>query len=245
MEGIHGRILSVDLTTQTFLIENPSEAVYRDALGGKGLGSFLLFQHNPAGIDPFDPENRLIFAAGPVTGSGIWGSSRYGVFTKSPQTGLFAESYAGGINDHKVEGCFEDSTGKPDVAIRALRKPVFQEKVDYLFGLDSSGVAKTVVSSIPQMKTPLIITHAATPDFMHWGFSARPVLMTILGGSGIFFGPLLGAALFFGLEQVIIHFTENWMIFLGLILIPVVLFFPRGIPGTLVTWIRKKRETAP
>ena len=72
----------------------------------------------------------------------------------------------------------------------------------------------------------------ATPDFLHWSFSSRPVLMTILGGSGIFFGPLFGAAIFFRLEQVITNYTENWMIFLGLILIPVVLFFPHGILGS-------------
>ena len=82
----------------------------------------------------------------------------------------------------------------------------------------------------------------ATPDILHWGFSARPVLMTVLGGSGIFFGPLFGAAIFFGLEQLITDLTENWMIFLGFILIPVVIFFPRGILGSLVHWIRTRTK---
>ena len=85
----------------------------------------------------------------------------------------------------------------------------------------------------------------ATPDFMHWGFSARPVLMTILGGSGVFLGPVFGAAIFFILEQVITDLTENWMIFLGIILIPVVLFFPKGILGTLVDWMRQKVGAQP
>lgn len=91
--------------------------------------------------------------------------SAYGQFAKKgAQLATDEINAAGGINGHKVEAFFEDSTGKPDVAIRAIRKLVFQEKVDFLVGLDSSGVAKTVVPSIPQMKTPLIITHAATPD---------------------------------------------------------------------------------
>lgn len=91
--------------------------------------------------------------------------SAYGQFAKKGAELAVAEiNAAGGINGNKVEAFFEDSTGKPDVAIRALRKLVFQEKVDFLIGLDSSGVAKTVVPSIPQMKTPLMITHAATPD---------------------------------------------------------------------------------
>ena len=91
--------------------------------------------------------------------------SAYGQFAKKgAELAVDEINAAGGINGHQVEAYFEDSTGKPDVAIRVLRKLVFQEKVDFLIGLDSSGVANTVVPSIPQMKTPLIITHAATPD---------------------------------------------------------------------------------
>jgi len=85
----------------------------------------------------------------------------------------------------------------------------------------------------------------ATPDILHWGFSSRPVLMTVLGGSGIFFGPLFGAAIFFGLEQLITSMTENWMIFLGIILVPVVIFFPHGILGTLMDWMRTRTKRAP
>jgi branched-chain amino acid transport system substrate-binding protein len=89
----------------------------------------------------------------------------YGQFAKQgAQLAVDEINAAGGINGHMVVAYFEDSTGKSDVAIRVIRKLVFQEKVDFLIGLDSSGVAKTVVPSIPQMKTPLIITHAATPD---------------------------------------------------------------------------------
>jgi len=82
----------------------------------------------------------------------------------------------------------------------------------------------------------------ATPDFMHWSYSARPVLMTILGGSGVFFGPAFGAAVFFLLEQAITQLTDNWMIFLGAILIPVVIFFPRGILGTLAHYREQHRS---
>ena len=89
----------------------------------------------------------------------------YGQFAKEgAQLAVDEINKAGGINGRQVEAYFEDSTGKPEVAIRAIRKLVFQEEVDCLIGLDSSGVANTVAPSIPQFKTPLIITHAATPD---------------------------------------------------------------------------------
>jgi aldehyde:ferredoxin oxidoreductase len=65
-------------------------------LGGKGLATHFLLQHDPPQVDPLSPENHLIIATGPVTDTAIWGSCRHGVFTKSPQTGYYSESYSGG-----------------------------------------------------------------------------------------------------------------------------------------------------
>lgn len=89
----------------------------------------------------------------------------YGQFAKQgAELAIDEINSKGGILGRKVEGIFEDSTGKPDVAARAMRKLVYQDGVDCLIGLDSSGVAKSVVPLLKEMKTPLIITHAATPD---------------------------------------------------------------------------------
>ncbi len=78
-----------------------------------------------------------------------------------------------------------------------------------------------------------LFNNMATPEFMHWSFSAKPVIMSVIGGTGVFLGPLFGAGVFFILEQIIIQFTENWMFFLGIVLVPIVLFFPEGVFGTL------------
>lgn len=96
MDGFYGRILKVDVTRKQFKIEPVEDAVFLHILGGKGLASKLLYDFNPPGVDPLAPENCLIFATGPATGSPVWGGCRYGVFTKSPQTGFYAESYSGG-----------------------------------------------------------------------------------------------------------------------------------------------------
>ncbi len=89
----------------------------------------------------------------------------YGLFAKhGAEMAIDEINQSGGILGQKIEAVFEDSAGNPDIAIQGIRKLVFQEKADCLIGLDSSGVAKSVVPSIAQMKTPLIITHAATPD---------------------------------------------------------------------------------
>jgi aldehyde:ferredoxin oxidoreductase len=70
--------------------------VFETYLGGKGLGTYLLITNNPPRVDPLSAENRVVFAAGCTTDLKVHGSSRYGVYTKSPQTGIYSESYSGG-----------------------------------------------------------------------------------------------------------------------------------------------------
>jgi aldehyde:ferredoxin oxidoreductase len=96
MNGFYGRYLRIDLATRSFKVEPIPEGVAVRYLGGKGLAAWLLTELNPPGVDPLAPENTLIFATGPLGNSMVWGSCRYGVFTKSPLTGLFCESYSGG-----------------------------------------------------------------------------------------------------------------------------------------------------
>jgi aldehyde:ferredoxin oxidoreductase len=115
MYGFYGRILAVDLTDQTFQVEDLADETLSGYLGGKGLASYLLAERNPAGVDPLSSENHLIFATGPICRSRIWGSSRYGVFSKSPQTGFYSESYAGGKVPEAMDAAGYDAviiTGK-------------------------------------------------------------------------------------------------------------------------------------
>ncbi|MDY6973120.1 MAG: aldehyde ferredoxin oxidoreductase N-terminal domain-containing protein, partial [Thermodesulfobacteriota bacterium] len=109
MKGFHNRILMIDLTSRSFETRDIPDSLCEKHLGGKGLASHLLLRFNPPRVDPFDAENCLIFATGPVTGSAVWGSCRYGLFTKSPQTGLYAESYAGGRVPEAVDSAGYDA----------------------------------------------------------------------------------------------------------------------------------------
>ncbi|WP_020674600.1 aldehyde ferredoxin oxidoreductase family protein [Geopsychrobacter electrodiphilus] len=96
MYGFFGRMLVADASSRTCHVEAISEELYRKYLGGKGVGTHLLMEHAPVGVDPLSPENPLIFSLGPITDTKIWGGCRFGVHTKSPQTGFYAESYSGG-----------------------------------------------------------------------------------------------------------------------------------------------------
>ena len=88
-----------------------------------------------------------------------------------------------------------------------------------------------------------LFNRIASPEMLHWSFSGKAVLMTILGGSGVLLGPAVGAAVFFVLEHVITMFTTSWMIILGAILVILVLLFPKGVLGSALDVLsRKKRE---
>ncbi len=76
----------------------------------------------------------------------------------------------------------------------------------------------------------------ASPELLHWSMSAEPILMAILGGTGYFLGPFIGAAVFVLLETWITSFTESWMLVLGIILALMVIFFRKGLLGTVLDW---------
>jgi branched-chain amino acid transport system permease protein len=81
----------------------------------------------------------------------------------------------------------------------------------------------------------------ASPDMVHWTESAQPVLMTILGGAGYFLGPYVGAAIFVLLETWITSYTEQWMLFLGVVLAIMVIFFRRGVFGTAMDRLTRRQ----
>ena len=109
MHGFYNKVLHINLTRRSFDQESVNDEVYQKYLGGKGLSTHLLLNNTKAGVDPLSEDNVLIFATGPTTNTTVWGSSRYGVFTKSPLTGLYAESYAGGKVAEPLSGTGYDA----------------------------------------------------------------------------------------------------------------------------------------
>ncbi|MFX1390553.1 MAG: aldehyde ferredoxin oxidoreductase family protein [Promethearchaeota archaeon] len=96
VNGYTGNILRVDLKERKINIENPDEIFYRRYVGGEGFVAYYLLKEVKAGIDPLGPENKLIFATGPLTGFSIPGTGRNSVGAKSPLTGGFGEAEVGG-----------------------------------------------------------------------------------------------------------------------------------------------------
>ena len=96
VKGFAGKILRVDLTTRRVTVEEPEEGFYRRYLGGAGFVSYFLLKELAGGIDPLGPENKLIFAVGPLTGLPLGGVTRDCAGAKSPLTGGSIKSEAGG-----------------------------------------------------------------------------------------------------------------------------------------------------
>lgn len=78
-----------------------------------------------------------------------------------------------------------------------------------------------------------LLNNFTDPRALRWDMSGNFVIMAVLGGMRSFWGPLVGAAVFVVLQDYVSSRTENWMSFVGLIFVLVVLFFPRGVLGAL------------
>ena len=90
------RILRVNLTTNEITITPLPAEVMPLLLGGKGLGAWLLYTEQAAGVDPLGPDNHLIFHNGPLTGTTAPTAGRFGLTTRSPATGTYFDAYCGG-----------------------------------------------------------------------------------------------------------------------------------------------------
>lgn len=97
MFGYSGKILHVDLNNGKSSVEDIDQGFCRTYIGGNGFGIRLLYDHAPPHVDPFSPENPLIFAIGPLTGTTAPTSSKHVVQTKSPLTGFQGEAISSGF----------------------------------------------------------------------------------------------------------------------------------------------------
>jgi len=96
LNGYMGKILRVNLSKRTISKDDLSETDAKKYLGGRGLAVKILFNELKPGIDPLGPENKLVYAAGPLAATGFPLNSRWLVAAKSPSTGIWGESLCGG-----------------------------------------------------------------------------------------------------------------------------------------------------
>ena len=89
------------------------------------------------------------------------------------------------------------------------------------------------------------LENTITPPIAHWSASAEPVMATLLGGIHVFGGPIVGAFLFFMIKDIIVRFTQYWLIWLGAIVVILVMGFRGGVLSILVERLMPWRPTRP
>ena len=97
LQAYTGKILHIDVGTGKTKIQTFDDAFAKTYVGGTGFGIKTLLDNQPPGIEPFDPQNPLIYALGAVNGTMTpCAASKFGVFAKSPASKLLGEAYSTG-----------------------------------------------------------------------------------------------------------------------------------------------------
>ncbi|MCX8150519.1 MAG: aldehyde ferredoxin oxidoreductase family protein [Candidatus Bathyarchaeota archaeon] len=122
MYGYAGRVLYVDLTTGKTRVEKLNEEYAQKYVGGIGLGMRLWLANSKAGVDAFSPENPLVLALGPISGTMFpTAGNGHAFVSKSPATGAIGEAVAHGTFGAELKRAGYDAvilTGKAE-------KPVY------------------------------------------------------------------------------------------------------------------------
>jgi branched-chain amino acid transport system permease protein len=108
-----------------------------------------------------------------------------------------------------------------EIRMAALGYPVFRFRlVAFAIGGACAGLAGALLANL---------TGLASPNLLQWTQSGTLLVMVIIGGVGSLWGGVVGAVVLLGLEEMLVGVTEHWHIVLGLLLLAVVLFAPKGV----------------
>jgi aldehyde:ferredoxin oxidoreductase len=208
MEGFFRRLLRIDLSNQSWAWETVPGNLIEDYLGGKGMGTFLLTQETPPGIDSTDPQNPIIFSNGCFADLPIYGSSRYGIFTKSAQTRGYLECYGGGHTAILLSRTGNDAIiikGKSvdPVFLEISHKGVFFRDASPIWGLPTDQSVEMMLGVVVEPQASALVIGPA-------GEAGVKFAMVINEGARSFGRGGLGAI--WGskrLKGVVFHGTEN------------------------------------
>ena len=96
LPGYAGKILRIDLTAGTVKAEELRPQLVRDYLGARGFAARILYDEVPAGADPLGPDNKVVIASGPLSGTFVPAAGKITFAAKSPATGGYGDSNMGG-----------------------------------------------------------------------------------------------------------------------------------------------------
>ncbi|MBW2016088.1 MAG: aldehyde ferredoxin oxidoreductase family protein [Deltaproteobacteria bacterium] len=198
MKGFFNRILWIDLTNRKYHTEEIDDNDLKRTLGGKGLATRLLLERNPEGVEPFSPANLFILALGPVSDTRIFGSSRYGLYTKSPQTGYYSESYSGGhvaeyMSRTGYDAFILEGAAEEPVYLEIREQGVFFHNAKHLWGRDTYETEDMIKSELGESRTGIIsigpagenLVTCAVVENNYWRSAGRTGAGAVLGSKKV------------------------------------------------------------
>ena len=194
MLGFYSKALHIDLSSRQSYVEALDDKILRAGLGGKGLGSQLLLREAPPGIDPLSPANPLIIACGPLTATAMPGASRYGVYSKSPLTRGYAESYSGGSVAPVIKATGYDAiviygASEIPVSLHISDKGVNFLSAGHLWGKDTYETEASLLAEVGEGKAQAIVIGPAGENLVRfaciennkWRSAGRAGLGAVMG----------------------------------------------------------------
>ena len=161
MNEKQARMLTIDLSKRAARIEEIPDKIIRKYIGGRGLGSYLLHKLVPPKADPLGADNHLLFAAGPLSGTGFFYSSKVTVTTKSPLTNIYLYSVSSGLlaQEMRKAGFWAiDIRGKaefPTYLVIRDKKVEFRDATS-LWGMETAAAQKLMLGEVSATKAATV-----------------------------------------------------------------------------------------
>jgi aldehyde:ferredoxin oxidoreductase len=151
----NGKLVRINLTDSSIKVEELPVEKSIKFIGGRGLGTKILYDEGVAKVDPLSPENKLVYITGPLTGANVPTGGRYMVVTKSPLTGMIACSNSGGTWGAKLKYAGWDAIIVEGKADKPVRIHIEDDKVallpaDKYWGMTSEEVDETLKELYPK-----------------------------------------------------------------------------------------------
>ena len=188
--GYAGRILRINLTKNQVKIQPTEKSLIKEFLGGRGFNSKRLYDEVPREVDPLSPQNKLMFATGPLVGTAFPLGARFNVSAKSPLTGILGDSNAGGhfSAEMKFAGydqiTIEGKSRKP-VYVFIEDKEIQMKDAEHLVGKDVYQTTETIRKDLGERTVQIATVGPAAENYVLYAgiFAnlARPAARTGMG----------------------------------------------------------------
>ena len=140
MYGWNGLFLRVNLTKMKAIAKKYNANIAKNFLGGRGFAAKILWDELKPGVDPLSPKNRLVFAAGPLTGFALPSSGKLVVAAKSPLTGGYGDGNIGTLATVQMRKAGYDAIIVEGKSKKPIVLLVQDRQIEFLYAGDLWGL---------------------------------------------------------------------------------------------------------